>query len=97
MSATIPSGEAATPEQPKTSVVPQVITSTLILSIYAGAHYAAWKLDLKEVLTGLLTTDSALAMTVANYWLGSSFGSDKKTASMLTAVNKQVPPTPPHS
>lgn len=96
MSATIPPPEAPI-EQPKTSVVPQVITSVLILSIYAGAHYAAWRLDLKEVLSGLLTTDSALAMIVANYWLGSSFGSDKKTTSMLSVVNKQVPaPTPPH-
>ncbi len=83
-----------TPVEQKTSVVPQLTVSILIAIIYAGAHWATWKLGLDTVFAGLITTDSTLMVLLANYWMGSSYGSDKKTTAMLGVVNKKAP-TPP--
>ena len=79
----------------KTSVIPQLTVSVLIAVIYAGAHVATWWLAMTEVFSSLITTDSALMLLLANYWMGGSYGSDKKTTSMLQAVNRQSPPPAP--
>ena len=64
----------------------KTVISIVVLVLYGIAHYIAW--TTKVGLDAMLGSDGTLAAAVVYYWVGSSAGSDRKTA-----IISRIPPT----
>lgn len=97
---TTPPATVATAVPPKDGIAAiikewgTIIMSIISLLIYGCAFWLAYHMKNDAMLTTFGGVAAAQAMTVMNYWVGSSAGSSNKDTTIAALANP-TPPVPP--
>ncbi len=87
----------ASPSDPKSKIVSEwgaVIVSLVALAAYVVALVLAKVYAQADIFNTLCGVAAANATTVISYWVGSSFGSAKKTDTIAAIATGAPPPVP---
>lgn len=90
------SGTTSTPPSQAQTIAEwgKVAVSLAVVVLYGAALLIAYLKANDTLLNSLLSIAGAQLVTVVGFWLGSSFGSDKKTNLMVAAPTAPPAPAP---